>query len=76
MQKLTFKKTDNNGSILIVTRQTQDKQILIKIKQQNKERKRKTFQQRFIKGKVVKVSIKYIRYQAQFYHQTSMMLKK
>lgn len=42
MQKLTFKKTDNNGSILIVTRQTQDKQILIK--QKNKERKRKTFQ--------------------------------
>lgn len=44
MQKLTFKKTDNNGSILIVTRQTQDKQILIKIKQKKKERKRKTFQ--------------------------------
>lgn len=44
MQKLTFKKTDNNGSFLIVTRQTQDKQILIKIKQKNKERKRKTFQ--------------------------------
>lgn len=43
MQKLTFKKTDNNGSILIVTRQTYDKQILIKIKQKNKERKRTTF---------------------------------
>lgn len=40
MQKLTFKKTDNNTSILIVTRQTQDKQILIRIKQK-KERKKK-----------------------------------
>lgn len=52
MQKLTFKKTDNNGSILIVTRQTQDKQILIKIKQKIKKEKEKHFSKGLLKVKL------------------------